>query len=80
MNHSYAIILDDSITCLRNADLRVCSDNVADLASRFCHFLIPVDFTICSDLNFMMFFYFRGCLCTSTGCLDDVSLLYFLIP
>ena len=69
------------MACPRNVDLSVCSDDVADLASRFSHFLLPVDFTACEKFDPMrMFLKFEGCLyaqigVTSNGCLDDVNFL-----
>ena len=31
------------MACIRNVDPSVCCDDVADLASRFSHFLVPID-------------------------------------
>ena len=35
----------------RNVDLRVCGDDVADLAFGFSHFLLPVDVTVCGKFT-----------------------------
>ena len=65
----------------RNADLRVCSDDFADLAFRFSHILLPAEATVYGNFDFMRTCNnFGGCLCAqmglaSTGCLDDVNLL-----
>ena len=65
----------------RNVDHSVCSDDVADLASRFSHFLLPVDVTVCGKFDPMrMFLQFEGFLyaqigVTSNGCLEDINLL-----
>ena len=67
--------------CCRNVDHSVCSDDVADLASQFAHFLLLVDVTVCGKFDLTrMFLKFEGCLyaqigVTSNGCLDDVNLL-----
>ena len=44
------------MACSRNVDLRVCSDDVADLASRFFALLLPVDVTVCGNFDFMRMF------------------------
>ena len=65
----------------RNVDHSVCSDDVADLASRFSHFLLPVDVTVCGKFDLTrMFLKFDGLLyaqigVTSNGYLEDVNFL-----
>ena len=69
------------MACSRNADRRVCGDDVANLASRFFAFLLPVDVAVSGRFDFVrMFLEFGGCLCaqigvTSNRCLDSVNLL-----
>ena len=54
----------ENMVCSRNVDLRVCSDDVANLASRFSHFLLPEDDTVCGSCVFIkIFLKFGGCLC-----------------
>ena len=65
------------MACSRNVDHSVCSDDVADLASRFFALFI----TVCGKFDLMrMFLKFEGFLyaqigVTSNGCLEDVNLL-----
>ena len=62
----------EDLACSRNVGLRACSDDVADLASRFY-----TPFITCRFYDFMrMFLIFFGCHCaqigvTSNGCLDE---------
>ena len=62
--------------CCRNVNLSVCSDDAADLASRFFAFFIACR---CEKFDPMrMFLNFEGFLnaqigVTSNGCLDDVN-------
>ena len=39
------------MACSRNVDHSVCSDDVADLASRFFALLLPVDVTVCEKFD-----------------------------
>ena len=69
------------MACSRNVDLRVCSDDVANLASRYSHFLLPVDVAVCENFDLVkMFLKFVGCQDaqigeTSNGCQDKVNFL-----
>ena len=66
------------MACSRNVDHSVCSDDVADLASRFFALFIA---RRCEKFDVMrMFLKFEGFLyaqigVTSNGCLEDVNLL-----
>ena len=56
------------MACSRNFDHSVCSDDDADLASRFFAFLLLVDVAVCGKLDLTrMFLKFEGCLYAQFG-------------